>query len=519
LLSYDPGLPIVSANPENSANRQFCALSICSPHERAFFALMGAVLDAHKGMTHRIGSGKESRPADSAKTTSLELLPGSDTRRPRIERRRPERRALFLADISRQLAESLDYEKTLSTVARLAMPELGAWCIVDLFDESGAIRRVGVIHPEPQLQALARELETHYPPAPGDPLGAPRMLDTQQPELVAEVSDEMLVRSARDKRHLEILRGLRLCSYMVVPLRARGRLLGALTFVSADDEVRYTPRDLLFAEDLASRAATAMDNARLYQEAEQARKDALDALARAAEANRAKADFLAVMSHELHTPLNAIAGYAELLELGMRGPVTPQQREAIARIRLAQRQLLSLVNDILTFARTETGQLEMRIEPVDVAEAVESVRFLVEPLTRATTVDINIEPCNPPLRVLADRERMHHILVNLLSNAVKFSPPGSPIKIVCGRAGSFVAIRVIDSGSGIAPEKLDLIFEPFVQASAGFTRTIGGSGLGLAISRDLARLMNGDVSVESVPGMGSVFTLTLPMVSVSPHLP
>ena len=250
-----------------------------------------------------------------------------------VERRRPERRALFLAEISRTLAESLDYEQTVSSVARLAMPELGAWCIVDLFDDGGEIRRLSIIHPDPALQSVARELQENYPPRPNDLLGAPRMLETQQPELVPEVSDDMLVKSARDERHLQLLRELRVGSYMVVPLRARGRLLGALTFVAADDQLRYTPRDLLFAEDLASRVAIAMDNARLYREAQAARTEALGALARAAEADRAKADFLAVMSHELHTPLNAIAGFAELLELGVQGPITPQQREAIARIR------------------------------------------------------------------------------------------------------------------------------------------------------------------------------------------
>jgi signal transduction histidine kinase len=395
-----------------------------------------------------------------------------------VERRRPERRALFLAEISRTLAESLDYEQTVSSVARLAMPELGAWCIVDLFDDNGEIRRLSIIHSDPALQAVARELQENYPPLPDDLLGAPRMLETQQPELVPEVSDEMLVESARDQRQLELLRKLRVGSYMVVPLRARGRLLGALTFVAADDQLGYSPRDLLFAEDLASRVATAMDNARLYREAQAARTEALEALARAAEADRAKADFLAVMSHELHTPLNAIAGFAELLELGLQGPITPQQREAIARIRQAQRQLLSVVNDILTFARTEKGRLQMRINTVDIAEALDQVRFVVEPLVRENKVEFTVENCDPPIAVLADRDRMQHIIVNLLSNAVKFSPRGSLVKVECKRVGNCAVIKVIDAGPGISDEMRDAIFQPFVQGSTGFTRTSSGSGLG-----------------------------------------
>ncbi len=433
------------------------------------------------------------------------------------ERRRPERRALFLAQISRTLNETLDYEQTLDTVARLAMPELGAWCIVDLLEPDGSIRRLEIIHPDPGAQKLARELLQHYPPNVNDALGAPRMLKTQQPELVPEVSDELLVKQARDQRHLQILRALKICSYMIVPLKRRGHMLGALTFISTDGSQRYSPRDLLFAEDLADRAAVAMDNARLYWEAENARKEAIAALSRAAESDRAKADFLAVMSHELHTPLNAIGGYAELLELGMRGPITQQQREAISRIRQSQQQLLGVVNDILTFARTENGRLPVRLENVNVNDALEAVRFIAEPLIRANDLVYAFRPSVPPAIAVADRERLQHIVVNLLSNAVKFSPRGSPIVIESRRRGKLVEISVTDVGSGIPQDKHELIFQPFTQASTGFTRTAGGSGLGLAISRDLARMMGGDVTVESQPGHGSTFTLTLPAAAEPPE--
>ena len=483
---------------------------------------MGAILDMGTAMTRDRGNHKNSaanrgaRKVDQSPSAGVPDRP--EKRWPRIERRRPERRALFLAEISRTLAESLDYEQTLSNVARLAMPELGAWCIVDLFDDRQKFRRVAVFHPDPAMQSLASELEQNYPPREGDALGAPRMVGTQQPELVQEVSDEMIVQMARDERHLEILRALRIFSYMVVPLRARGRLLGTLTFISTDEDQRYTPRDLLFAEDLASRIATAMDNARLFGEAQQARTEALEALARAAEADRAKADFLATMSHELHTPLNAIAGYAELLELGMQGPVSPQQRDAIARIRQAQRQLLGVVDDILTFSRAENEGLQMMIETVDVKQTLERIRFLVEPLLRGSRLDVEVVPCDPPLSVLADRERMQHIIMNLLSNAVKFSPPESPIRIECEQVGNCAAIHVIDAGAGIPSAKLEAIFEPFVQGSAGFTRIATGSGLGLAISRDLARLMGGELEVESELGVGSRFTLTLPLGVPQPSM-
>ncbi|MGK2960914.1 MAG: sensor histidine kinase [Gemmatimonadaceae bacterium] len=428
-----------------------------------------------------------------------------------VDRRKPERRALFLAETSRVLFESLDYEETLSKVAKLALPELGAWCMVDLIASETEIRRLAVHHPNPSLQALAAELQELYPPSRGDLFGAPRILNTQQPELIPEVAEDMLAAAAHDKRHVEILRTLGFCTYMVVPLKARERVFGAITFVGADVQQRYTPKDLLFAEDLAGRAAVAMDNARLYQEARQAREEAVAAVARAAIADRAKTDFLATMSHELRTPLNAIAGYAELLELGMRGPISEQQREAIVRIRKSQQHLLGIVNDILTFAKTETGRIPLTLETTLVVPAIEAVHFLVEPLLVQNGIQYTLAACDPGTAVTADRDRFQQILVNLLTNAAKFSDHGGPVTVRCEIRDHLLAIVVADEGKGIGEDMLEAIFEPFVQISTGLTRTADGSGLGLAISRELARLMGGDVTVESVAGEGSTFTLTLPL--------
>ncbi|MEO5902622.1 MAG: GAF domain-containing sensor histidine kinase [Gemmatimonadaceae bacterium] len=428
-----------------------------------------------------------------------------------IDRRRPERRALFLADMSRKLFESLNYEQTLSSVARLAMPELGAWCIVDLMNEAGTVERLEIIHPDPAMRPLARELKVKYPPCSSDIMGAPRILQTQQPELVSEVTDEMLGKSAYDKRQVGIFRSLGIASYMVVPLKARERLLGSITFITTDRNARYTPKDLLFAEDLAGRAAMAMDNARLFREAENAREEAVAAVARATLADRAKTDFLATMSHEFRTPLNAIAGYAELLELGMRGPVSEQQREAIARIRRSQQHLLGIVNDILTFAKTETGRIPLHLEPIPVGAAIDAAHFLIEPMFEACDIHFDVVQSNPGLSVVADRERLQQILVNLLSNAAKFSPRGGRVTFLFEAQDHLVGIMIKDEGKGIDRALHETIFEPFTQISAGLTRTAEGSGLGLAISRELARLMGGDVTVESEPKKGSTFTLTLPL--------
>ena len=451
------------------------------------------------------------RGTDRPEVGGARVVAYTHTRGEVVERRKPERRALFLADISRILFDAVNYEETASTVAKLAMPELRAWAIVDLIDEDSTIRRLGVFHPSMSVARLTHDFKALYPPREGDLLGAPRITQMQQPELIAEVTKELLESASVDERYENFLQSLGFCSYMVLPLKARGRLLGAFTFVGADRAQRFTPRDLLFAEDLAGRTAMAMDNVRLFQEAQSAKEEAVAAVARAAIADRAKTDFLATMSHELRTPLNAIAGYAELLELGMRGPVTEQQRESIVRIRKSQQHLLGIVNDILTFAKTETGRIPLHLEVIKLTPALEQVHFLVEPMLTANEVQFDYSSCDAGLAVIADRDRLQQILVNLLSNAATFSDRGGPVSIMCEVREHLVAINVEDKGRGIGDDKLEAIFEPFVQLSSGLTRTSDGSGLGLAISRELARMMGGDVTVVSKEGEGSVFTLTLPM--------
>jgi PAS domain S-box-containing protein len=227
-------------------------------------------------------------------------------------------------------------------------------------------------------------------------------------------------------------------------------------------------------------------------------------------ANAAKARFLSMMSHDLRTPLTAITGFAEAMLMGMEGPITDEQREDLADIRKAANQMMTLINDILSFSQLESGRVEVRPERVVVAEALARSEALVQKQITERSLAYERAGCDGDIAVLADPNRLQQVILNLLTNAMKFTPAGGKITVTCERQDGNVLIHVADTGIGIPPERLRDIFEPFVQVSDARADTSGqGVGLGLSISRDLARAMGGNLTVESRPGEGSTFTVTL----------
>jgi signal transduction histidine kinase len=413
------------------------------------------------------------------------------------------RRATFLAEASRLLAESVDQSSTLIALTRLALPLIGAWCIVDILEDGDSIHRLGIYHPDPAKQELTQQLQASWGPEPNDRFGAPAMMRDPRTILITENIEATLANTAHSAENLHILGQLGIGSLLTVPLVARKRLLGAITFVGAQRGVSYSPDDLSLAEDVATRGALALDNAQVYDLALVHRHSAETA-------NKAKTAFLGAMSHELRTPLNAIGGYIDLLDMGLRGPVTETQHADFARVKTNQQHLVLLITEILNFVQVGSGRVTYSITDVPACEAVQHAIELIEPLFGQKSIAFDGISGDASVVARADRARVTQILVNLFSNAIKFTRPGGHIGASCAALADTVTLRISDTGIGIAPEKQEAIFEPFIQLKETFAGRESGVGLGLAISRDLARAMKGDLTVESAEGKGARFILSLP---------
>jgi len=308
-------------------------------------------------------------------------------------------------------------------------------------------------------------------------------------------------------RDVPTVQSLGVAAHVGIPIVVNGEVIGAFCSIDVVPHA-WTEDEITVLKELAAVAVSEIS-------LRAARAELVRARAEAEAANRAKSDFLAAMSHDLRTPLNAIAGYAQLIEIGVHGPVTDGQRDAASRIVRAQRHLLTLIDDILQFAKTESGQIPLEMHPIPVSELCATLESLVshQAIEDAIAFNCVLEDENDTdggaLMAVANVERVVQILVNLSSNAIKFTEKGGRVTVSGRRLGSWVEITVRDTGRGIAGEHIEQIFEPFVQVGSGLG-TRAGVGLGLATSRSLARRMGGDIIVESALGEGSLFTLRLP---------
>ncbi|MEA2329132.1 MAG: hypothetical protein QOE68_4091 [Thermoanaerobaculia bacterium] len=402
----------------------------------------------------------------------------------------------FLAKATDLFSSSLNYEETLKTLTSLAVPAIADWCTVDIADETHPPhRRLAVAHVDPAKTEYAWELYRKYPSDPeNDQVAA--VMRTGQPQLVSTIPEGMLEALVKDEEQLRIVHELGIFSWMIVPLRSRGRVLGAISFVSSDSQRRFTEIDLRHAEEFARRASVAIDNSMLYRDAQ--------------EANRAKDEFLATLSHELRTPMTSILGWARLLRMGLPVDEEKDAVEAIEKSALVQAQL---IDDILDVSRIISGKLRVDPVPVDLRTIAEAALTTVHPAAQARNIDIltSFPPALPA--VAGDEGRLQQVIWNLLSNAIKFTPRGGTVTVRITSAGSLLRLTVQDTGEGISPEFLPHVFEAFRQQDSSTTRVHGGIGLGLAIVRYIVELHGGRASVESAgAGKGSTFMVELPVL-------
>ena len=400
-------------------------------------------------------------------------------------------RATMLAQAGGLLASSLDYEATLESVTRLSTPAFADWCAVDLVNEDGSIRHLAVSHANPFMHDLAAKFQEEAFAEPEAQAGAPLALRSRKPVLVPEVAE--LPGLTPDAKLTQLVEALGVKSLLSVPLLARDKVLGTMTFSSSTHQ--YDAADLLFAEELGRRAATAIDTAVLFREAEIA--------------NRYKDVFLGTVAHELRTPLTSIMGWVQLARSRPRD--NEMRRDALVQIEQSANLLRIFIEDLLDMTRIRERKLRLNLGEVDFAatalSAIEMTRFNA----KAKGIEVKSQFTLSPAPVKGDSVRLMQVVWNLLSNAIKFTPPAGEIEVRLEPDGDEARLSVRDTGEGIPGELQPYVFEPFRQAEDSGQRT-SGLGIGLSIVKQIVTLHGGSVGVESPgPGRGSTFTVRLPL--------
>ena len=417
------------------------------------------------------------------------------------DQKRSEHAARFLAHVSARLSSVEAEETTLNEIARLAVPFFADWCAVDLLDEQRQLRRVAVAIEGATPRELQDTLFHRYRLRPDTPHGIFSVIESKRPELVSDVSDELLKAAAWNDEHLAALRAFKPKSYMCVPLVNRDGVSGAISFATnGADGRRYCEEDLELAVDLARRASTAIENARLYD--------------RLRETDRRKDEFLATLAHELRNPLAPIRNSVLILRLKEGDdPDSAWARDVIER---QVGHMSRLIDDLLDVSRLTRDKLELRPERMDLAGAIGDAVETVRPLINEMGHELTLETPEDPVFLDADRTRLGQVFANLLSNAAKYSEPGGRIILsasVKSRENA-VVITVKDEGIGIAAEQLPRIFEMFAQFVPSLERTQGGLGIGLALARGLVELHGGTIEVHSAGlGQGTEVIVQLPLAS------
>lgn len=446
-------------------------------------------------------AGELIRLALFAAITGPLAVGASELRRTRAEAMLAERRASFLAEAGVALAAALDVRTTLDRIAQLAVPRMADWCFLHLAEPDGTFPMVAVAHPDESNVAVIRELDRLIPVTAAAKAGPLHVFRTGTMEVLEDVPWSLLSTLAVEPVHLAMLRRLKLRAYVGVPLVARGQIIGVLSFAMSRPQ-RFDPRWRTFARELAGRAALAIDNARLYEQAQAA--------------VRARDEFLSIAAHELKTPLTGLTLQVDFLRRSVKpqelAPVVRDRVEAIAR---QVKRLTGLITNLLDLSRITSGQLELHPEPTDAGEVLRAILRDQQEEAAAAGCALEVR-IDEDTRGHWDRMRLEQVALNLVSNALKYGR-GAPVEVSLLREKAAVVLTVRDHGRGIAPADQARIFERFARLREH--HAVHGFGLGLWITRQIVEAFGGTLRVESRPGEGARFIAVLPDANAQARTP
>lgn len=397
----------------------------------------------------------------------------------------------FLERASNILMSSINYETTIKNIANLIVPTLADYCRIVVKDEKGITSEVGLNHVDPKMISYVKKLYAQYKNNLNPSHGVGKILATGEPEIIPVLTPEILAPVKNNKKLMKTLDKLQIKSYMGVPLKSRGKIIGAITFSSIKDNFSYSQSDLYFAQELAYRVASALDNARAY--------------ANEQKAVELRDNFISIASHELKTPVTSIKGFTQLLQKKVTDNKTTHY---LSRLDHQVTRLMGLINNLLDVSKIQRGKLDLNKETINVHALLQEIASDVHTMMMSHKIMIK---CSKTLQVSVDRYRISQVIINLLTNAIKYSPSASTVVVTAKATKKELVILIQDFGIGIEEKNLHKIFEPFYQADNNVRQSFGGLGLGLHISKEIIQRHGGDISVTSTKGKGSVFRISLPL--------
>jgi signal transduction histidine kinase len=409
--------------------------------------------------------------------------------------KRSEELQKYLSEASKILGSSLDYQVTLQTVAKLAIPRIADWCGIDILQDDGTLEQVAIAHKDPKMVKWAKEFRKANPPDMNASTGSPNIIRTGKSEFYPLVTDAMIIAAAKNKKQLALLRKLGFTSALTVPLKIPGKVVGVISFVTTESKRRLTDSDVNMAEELSIRAGLAINNALLYRTAQ--------------EAIQLRDDFISIASHELKTPVTSMKTYTQILQMALKRQGDEKNLRFLSKIEDQINKQTKLIEDLLNASKVQRGKLEFEITRFDINEVIKEI---TESMQATVSHKIHVKG-RITHEISGDKDRIGQVIINLLSNAIKYSPKDDRIVVTLKEIKNASTVSVKDFGIGITEQQQKKIFDQFYQVNDPNEKTYPGLGIGLYISSEIIKRHGGELTVKSEKGKGSVFTFTLPEAS------